>query len=197
MKTLISSILLLLMLISCGDTSEENLGVQETSKDSTATYGFSNFIFPKLSKNAEELVAEWPIFEDFQLEASSINGRTIQELRVQTPRLLAHTDSLSKKIPDSLNTRPIASRLIIVKTRAQLLHQVVNRGRVDSIKLQDALNEMNLSVRDFITQLNGKLQKDAIDFQRKDNEKKELEKQQRFLDSVFQSELKDKTANEM
>jgi len=191
MKTLISSILLLLMIISCGDTSEEKEMTQDTFRDSTATFGYSNFIFPKLSKNAEQLVAEWPIFEDFQIEATSVNGRTIQELRVQTPRLLAHTDSLSKKIPDSLNTRPIASRLIIVKTRAQLLNQVVNGGSVDSVKLQDALNEMNLSVRDFIMQLNGKLQKDAIDFQRKDNEKKELEKQRRFLDSVFQSELKD------
>lgn len=191
MKTLVSSILLLLLVISCGDTSEENVTTQDTSRDSTATFGYSNFIFPKLSKNAQELVAEWPIFEDFQSEATSINGRTIQELRVQTPRLLAHTDSLTKKIPDSLNTRPIASRLIIVKTRAQLLNQVVNMGNVDSLELQEALNEMNLSVRDFIMQLNGKLQKDAIDFQRKDNEKKELEKQRRFLDSVFQSELKD------
>jgi len=54
---------------------------------------------------------------------------------------------------------------------------------------------MNTSVKNLIVQINEKFQKDAIDLQRVTNEKQELEKQQRFLDSVFQIELQDKRSN--
>lgn len=195
MKSLISSFLLLILFASCGNSSEELNNTQEVVRDTTAVYGNSKFKLPKLSKVASEIVADWPIFEDFQNEAATINGKTLKELQVKVPRLLAHTDSLSKKIPDSLNTRPIASRLIIVKTRAQLLDQILKQSKFDSLALETALNELNLSTEHFILQLNGKLQKDAIDFQRREDEEKELEKQKKYLDSIFQSEINDNKEN--
>ncbi len=40
-------------------------------------------------------------------------------------------------------------------------------------------------------QINEKMEKDAIDLQRIDSEKKELEQQKQFLDSVYKAELED------
>ena len=80
----------------------------------------------------------------------------------------------------------------MVKTRSQLLEQEVNKSRIDSMQLQKYFEEMNISVKNLMVQINEKFQKDAIDFQRVDNEKQELEKQQRFLDSVYQIELQDR-----
>ena len=115
---------------------------------------------------------------------------TLENLRVKTEKLLRHTDSLSKKIPDTLYTNAIYSRLVIAKTRVELLKQEINRDIIDSERVEMNIDEANDAIKNLIIQLNEKFQKDGIDLQRIDNEKKELEKQKKFLDSVYQVELK-------
>jgi len=151
-----------------------------------------SFSFPELTNEAKIEVSHWGAYEDFDTEVKSINGNNIEELQIKTSQLVFHIDSLIKKIPDTLNTRAIYSRVIVVKTRSQLLEQEVNKSRIDSMQLQKYFEEMNISVKNLMVQINEKFQKDAIDFQRVDNEKQELEKQQRFLDSVYQIELQDR-----
>jgi len=178
--------------ISCNEGSNETTTQEETLKDTTALYGNRNFVLPELSPTARDVIAQWSLYEDFENEVKLLNGNTVEALRDKTERLIAHTDSLSKKIPDSLFSNPIFSRLIIVKTRVGLLHQEIRKSRLDSAKIQESLYEMNVSVENLVIQINEKFQKEAIDLQRKENEEKELEKQQRFLDSVYQIELQDK-----
>ena len=67
----------------------------------------------------------------------------------------------------------------------------MGRGVIDKDKVEIYITETNDAVKNLIVQLNEKFQKDRIDLQRIDNEKKELEKQKKFLDSVFNVELED------
>ena len=46
---------------------------------------------------------------------------------------------------------------------------------------------------DLCSEIIEKFEKDAIDMQRLDDEKKEVEKQRRFLDSVYEAELQDQS----
>ncbi len=181
-------------MISCGDTVNESEKPQEVV-DSNSLYGNSAFVFPVLTENAKTYISEWGAYEDFESEAKNINGNTIEVLRDKSERLISRIDSLTKKVPDTLFTQSIVSRVMVAKTRASLLRQEVNKGRIDSVKLQSYLDEMNIATKNLIIQINEKLQKDDIDFQQKDDEKKELEKQKRFLDSVYKSEIQDKSAN--
>ena len=185
------SLLLCFGIYSCGDTSNQ---AQEIGSkvDTTTRYGQEEVEFPKLSEKTRLQVAQWAVFDDFQMEATTISGSTFEVLKVKTERLITHSDSLAKKIPDTLKTNLIASRLMVVGTRTKLLHQEVNRARLDSAKIENHIDEFNIAVVNFLQQLNEKFQKDAIDEQRKDDEKKELEKQKKFLDSVYQAELQDK-----
>jgi hypothetical protein len=80
-----------------------------------------------------------------------------------------------------------------VKTRVYLLNQELNKSRPDSVKIQLNIAELNTSYTNLIIQINEKFEKDAIDLQRVDDEKKELKKQKRFLDSVYQAELQDQS----
>lgn len=175
---------------SCGDTSTEDVAPQIAVQD-TMRYGKQYESFPKLSQNARVEIENWSVYDDFYAEASTLNDLNLENLRTKTNRLLRHTDSLSKKIPDTLFTPAIYSRLIILQTRIRLLKQEVNRGIVNSEKVETQIAETNDAVKNLIVQLNEKFQKDGIDLQRIDNEKKELEKQKKFLDSVYQAELKD------
>ena len=182
------------LLISCGNPSEEN-NVTLESQNSTTLYGNKKFVFPRLSENAKEYITQWGAYEDFEGEAKSLGGSTIEDLRDKTERLISRIDSLTQMVPDTLKTQPIVSRVMVAKTRASLLRQEVHEARIDSTRLEEQINEMNIATKNLIIQINEKFLKDDIDFQRKDDEKKELEKQKRFLDSVYQSELNDQKSN--
>ena len=190
--SLITILLLSFTLFSCGNSSEESKNPLPTKQLTTGLYGNTNFVFPELTDEAKIEVSHWGAYEDFEIEVKSINGNNVEELQIRTSQLVSHIDSLTKKIPDTLNTRAISSRVIVVKTRSELLAQEVNKSRIDSLQLQNYFDEMNISVKNLIVQINEKFQKDAIDLQRITNEKQELGKQKRFLDSVYQIELQDK-----
>jgi hypothetical protein len=183
-------LLLPIVWASCGDTSTED-AVPQIAVQDTMRYGRTNYSFPKLTQNARVQLENWSVYDDFYAEASTLHDINLENLRTKTNRLLRHTDSLSKKIPDTLFTPAIYSRLIILQTRIRLLKQEVNRGLVNSEKVETHIAETNDAVKNMIVQLNEKFQKDDIDLQRIDNEKKELEKQKKFLDSVYKVELKD------
>jgi len=178
------------LFISCDDTGAQSQLPEVTVQD-TIHFGKMPYSFPQLTQNAKEQIENWSVYYDFYAEASTLNNLNLIDLRAKTDRLLAHSDSLSKKIPDTLFTSAIYSRLIIVDTRIKLLKQATNRGVVNVEKVEEHISETNNAVKNLIVQLNEKFQKDGIDLERIDNEKKELEKQKRFLDSVYRAELKD------
>jgi len=179
-------------MLSCGDSSQEDELLGTVVQD-TLRYSIKKYSFPPLSSNAREQIENWSVYDDFYAEASTLNGLNLENLRLKTTKLLSHTDSLSKKIPDTLFTSAIYSRLVILRTRVELLKQEVNRDRdvVETQRIEANIQETNNAVKNLIVQLNEKFQKDGIDLQRIDNEKKELEKQKKFLDSVYRAELKD------
>ena len=181
-----------LFLFSCGNASQENELLGNLAQD-TLRYSIKKYTFPPLSNNARVQIENWSVYDDFYAEASTLNGLNLEGLRLKTGKLLSHTDSLSKKIPDTLFTSAIYSRLVILRTRVELLKQEVNRDRdvIEPARIEANIEEANNAIENLIVQLNEKFQKDGIDLQRIDNEKKELEKQKKFLDSVYRAELKD------
>ncbi|MCW8981549.1 MAG: hypothetical protein OQJ83_09180 [Altibacter sp.] len=185
-------ILSALLFTACNSASEGEEMTENPVQNATRSYGIENFNFPVLTDKARSITMQWPAFEDFEYDVKAINGANLEKLRGASEQLVIFSDSLSKTIPDTLNTNGILARLTVVRTRAKMLDQVVHRTIVDSTQAARAIREMNTSVRNLILQINEKFQKDAIDLQRKENEEQELKKQQRFLDSVYQAELRDK-----
>jgi phenylalanyl-tRNA synthetase alpha subunit len=190
----LSLILIFISLSSCGNPSEE-IETTEENIETTVLFGDKNFVFPDLSENAKNYGMQWGAFEDFEIEAKSLNGSTIDGLRTKTTRLIQSLDSISKKVPDTLNTKPIVSRVTVAKTRAMLLQQEVQKATIDSVTIQLQIKEMNIAAKNLIIQVNEKFLKDAIDFERIDSEKKEIESQKRLLDSIFKQEIKDNKSN--
>lgn len=188
---LIISTVTLSLCLSCGtsgeNSNEDDLFVQDVNNQ----YGDTTVAFPKLSPEAEAEISNWSVFDDFQNEMNSLNGSTISEIRNKTERLKLFTDSLSKKIPETLSTQPITSRLLVVRSRVYLLDQEAKKSRVDSLSIEEHLKELTSASINFYRQIDEKFHKARIDQEREDDEKKELEKQKRFLDSVYQAELHD------
>ena len=180
-------------LTACLNSVEETQTIPEGIEDTTI-FGDEKFIFPKLSENAKNYGMQWGAFEDFEIEAKGLNGSTIDALRTNTARLISSLDSISKKVIDTLNTKPIVSRLSVAKTRAMLLQQELKSSKSDSARLQLQIREMNKAAANLIVQINEKFLKDGIDFQRLDKEKKETENQKK-LDSIFKQEIEERKKN--
>ena len=157
-------------LMSCGDLSKKDNATIQTPIINNSLYGNPNFVFPELSKTAKTEVSHWGAYEDFDAELKTLNGNTIEVLQIKSRELVSHLDSLMKKIPDTLNTKSIYSRVVVVKTRSLLLSQVLEKPRVDSIQLQNYIDEMNISGKNLIIQINEKFEKDAIDLQKIETE---------------------------
>lgn len=180
--------------ISCGETTEdkpEELPEQDTS----IHYGNTNYTLPVLSPKAKEQTAKWSVFEDFENEMKLINDANIETLLNSTERLVKYTDSLTKTIPAGLNDKAIISRMIVAKTKAGMLHQEIRLSTLDSVGIEQSITDLNIATRNLIVRMNEKFTKASIDEDRKENEEAELKKQQKFLDSVYQAELRDKNNN--
>ena len=182
-----------LILFSCGNNKGESTQKVIPQKINSSIYGNTNFEFPKISENARAEVMHWGAFEDFEEQAKTINGNAMEALQIKSILMVSHIDSIIKKIPDTLNTPLIFSRVMVVKTRTQLLNLEVNKAHFDSVRLQDDFKEMNISVKNLFVQINEKFEKDAIDLQRVDSETKELALQKEFMDAVYKAELEDQT----
>ncbi|MDC7995106.1 hypothetical protein [Altibacter sp. HG106] len=180
-----------LLLLGCGTEASNEVATQEVVGDSLKIYGNTEFPFPTLSSEVEEALLRWSDYQDFQGDIQQLNGNALNFLRPRTELLANRADSLLKDFPDSIFGKPIHSRMVIVNTRIKLLNQAVQRSRPDTVKVAYYVSELNKALQSLMIQLNEKYQKEAIDEQRREDELKELEKQQRFLDSVYQQELKD------
>jgi len=185
------AVLVAVILFSCGNEETQD-EVNNPIEETNTLYGNKNVSFPQLSEKVRSYTSQWGAFEDFEGEVKAINGATIEELKNRTERLMSFTDSIVKKLPDTLAIQSIQSRVMVAQTRAHLLDQLVHRTRIDSARLQTYIDEMNIAASNLFIQLNDKFKKDAIDQQRIDTEKKEIEAQKRTRDSIFQQEIKDK-----
>lgn len=187
MKLLFSLLIVSAFALSCGD-SEENQN-QKPKNDASIIFGDSQFSFKELSGPAKEQATRWGVLEDFLSEAKNLNGNNYEDLRTRSERMKQYSDSLFKNIPDTLKTNPINSRLLVLKTRSEMLFHAAHQDAIDTLKLQNSVDEMNVATNNLITQLNEKFQKDNIDFQRKEDEENELKQQRRYKDSIINLEL--------
>ena len=117
----------------------------------------------------------------------AINQASLTTIQQRSNLLVSRMDSLTKNIPDTLNTQPIYSRVIITKTRAAIVKQVANKGRLDTLEMQKAIMQMNLATANLIIQINEKFEKDTQDNSVKNNELKEKQVLKKRLDSVYKT----------
>lgn len=190
MKFIIILLVIVGIAISCKNSIEENES-EETQYETAIVFGDTAYRFPELSAPAKEQALRWGILEDLFSEAKKLNGSNFQSLKNRSERLMEFSDSLFTKIPDTLKTNQIQSRMLVLKTRADLLYQSTHSGILDSAYLQNSVMEMNGAVKNLITHLNEKFLKDKIDSQRIANEKRELKSQKRYQDSIMDLKRQD------
>lgn len=163
-----------ILFFSCGETAEEEEALP--FENTTAVFGDPQFRFPELLPAVESEILHWNAMEDFIAAAKELNGSTYGQLQIRSEQLKSHCDSIFVRLPDTLNTSPIRSRLLVLQTRSEVLHQNTSGGKTDEEAINRSLDELNLAISNLLNHFNEKFKKDAIDRQRLEDERSELQK---------------------
>ena len=177
----------LLFVVSCIDSQQTATQTKIDQVTDSKLFGQADAMLPDFSDSSENYISQWPVFEDLITEVLAINQASLTTIQQRSNLLVSRMDSLTKNIPDTLNTRPIYSRVIITKTRAAIVKQVANKGRLDTLEMQKAIMQMNLATANLIIQINEKFEKDTQDNSVKNNELKEKQVLKKRLDSVYKT----------
>ena len=175
----------LLFVVSCIDNQRAATQNKIDQVADSKLFGQADAMLPDFSDSSENYISQWPVFDDLITEVLAINQASLTTIQQRSNLLVSRMDSLTKNIPDTLNTRPIYSRVIITKTRAAIVKQVANKGKLDTLEMQKAIMQMNLATANLIIQINEKFEKDTQDNSVKNNELKEKQVLKKRLDSVY------------
>ena len=182
-----SSICLLFVVLSCID-SQPTASQTKTEKVTDAKlFGQPDAMLPDFSKSSENYISQWPVFDDLITEVLAINQASLKTIQQRSNMLVSRMDSLTRNIPDTLNTQPIYARVIITKTRAAIVKQEANKSRLDTLAMQQAISQMNLATANLIIQINEKFEKDTQDNKVKNNELQEKEVLKKRVYSGYKS----------
>ena len=181
------SSLCLLFVVSCIDSQQTATQTKIDQVTDSKLFGQADAMLPDFSESSENYISQWPVFDDLITEVLAINQASLTTIQQRSNLLVSRMDSLTKNIPDTLNTQPIYSRVIITKTRAAIVKQVANKGRLDTLEMQKAIMQMNLATANLIIQINEKFEKDTQDNSVKNNELKEKQVLKKRLDSVYKT----------
>jgi len=177
----------LLFVVSCIDSQQTATQTKTDQVTDSKLFGQADAMLPDFSESSENYISQWPVFDDLITEVLAINQASLTTIQQRSNLLVSRMDSLTKNIPDTLNTQPIYSRVIITKTRAAIIKQVANKGRLDTLEMQKAIMQMNLATANLIIQINEKFEKDTQDNSVKNNELKEKQVLKKRLDSVYKT----------
>ena len=186
-ELLFFSSICLLFVASCIDSQPAATQTKTDQVTDSKLFGQADAMLPDFSESSENYISQWPVFDDLITEVLAINQASLTTIQQRSNLLLSRMDSLTKNIPDTLNTQPIYSRVIITKTRAAIVKQVANKGRLDTLEIQKAIKQMNLATANLIIQINEKFEKDTQDNTVKNNELKEKQVLKIRLDSVYKT----------
>ena len=158
---LLIGLLALHTLSGCQEKSTES--VAEPIIEAEQMFCQTPFSFPGLIPEAQEIITDWPVFNDFRRISQNLINIPIEDLKYRSNNLRLQTDSLSVTIPAALQSPIINARLLVVKTRISLLNQETKKSVPDSMVIENRLLELHRSIREFILHINEKIEKDLLD----------------------------------
>ena len=186
-ELLFFSSICLLFVVSCIDSQPGATQTKAEKVTDAKLFGQPDAMLPDFSKSSENYISQWPVFDDLITEVLAINQASLKTIQQRSNMLVSRMDSLTRNIPDTLNTQPIYARVIITKTRAAIVKQEANKGRLDTLSMQQAISQMNLATANLIIQINEKFEKDTQDNKVKNNELQEKEVLKKRVYSGYKS----------
>ena len=154
MKRVIFGILLM-VLASC---------VQDSEKDKTKTKPRETEAFTKeftvqtailpLEASAKKYAAKWAAYVVLHNEVKELNTTSVNKLIDNSSAIAQLMESLQSSLPDSLESKPIESRLRVLTTKAKILEQQAHLQNIDPEEIKRITKEIPQDFNNLNIQLN-------------------------------------------
>lgn len=118
-----------------------------------------------LLPEAKEEVSKWLAYVTAQNEIESLRSSTGRDILDTSNSILQIMESLKTSLPDSLSTTAVNSRVNVLYTKAQILHQLANKKEKNADEIFLVANDLIVEFDNFKLQLNELYLKSPGDFE--------------------------------
>lgn len=163
-------ILVFVLTVSCKETPE---AVEDTNPDEALaqTLEPTGGRRVDLTMEAMNVASRWLAFVTAQNEIRDLRDATGHQIIANADPLRQIMNSLSSTLPDTLKATPIESRVTVLVTKAEVLHQETIKKNRSATEIFNAANNLITEFENFKLQLNERFLPAPGDFQQ------ELERQ--------------------
>jgi hypothetical protein len=102
-----SGICIFFVVLSCKDNQPADFTTNTKQITDIKLFGNPDAMLPDFSQSSENYISQWPVFDDLITEVLAINQSSLKTIQQRSNILVSRMDSLTKNIPDTLNTQPI------------------------------------------------------------------------------------------
>lgn len=95
-----------------------------------------------LNPSAKETTMDWNAYTALESEMHRMKAFNISEVLNNTDNIIRISDTLQKTIPDTLQKRPVKSRLKLIKTQAKNLKQLLHFRSQDSARINESIYKL-------------------------------------------------------
>lgn len=158
-STLFLLLVLLVGLAACKDKNKEKVEttsyIEQNAQAFAKEVDLSRIPKIKLSAKAEEASSDWVEFLNVKLEIEKIENYSLQNLVNNSENLLESVIQLRDSlIPDEFSVIPIESRINVLVTKAEVLHQNTQRYQIDTLEIQEGGKDLYQAFGNLKIQLN-------------------------------------------
>lgn len=168
----IISILIFVLLTSCGDsekkdTQEENPKPQKTKKSISAK-AIENFKYRDyiLSDDAKQELNNWPMYQELSAQISFLKKADITFFTENKDTLKVFLDSLKVTVPPIINTNPVSARISVLETKLLKLNNDLTLGNYSAENKLTSIKDLLIANSNLIYVINKKLEFDKNDIGR-------------------------------
>lgn len=118
-----------------------------------------------LLPEAQEQVSSWIAFVTAQNEINSMKKATGSDLVQKSQPLVQIMERLQSSVPDTLKEPAVLTRINVLVTKANVLHQFASQKNIPPKEIFDTSNDIILEFGNFKIQLNEMFMKTLEDFE--------------------------------
>lgn len=157
-----------LMIFSCGEKKDSNED-QSTKNTADLTIGdmknlkYKDYI---LGSEGYKLLIDWKKFQELNIQMGYLKQGDFSFFQNEKTEVKALFDSLKTTLPNTINTKPIVSRLAVLETKALKLQDNLNMDNIEKATKLTSLEDVLVAYGNLNLQINKKLEYEANEYLR-------------------------------
>ncbi|MDT0558623.1 hypothetical protein RM697_08195 [Ichthyenterobacterium sp. W332] len=163
--------LVLVLIVSCEE--KQNESSEDVSQEEKTQSVISKITIEKLEYQdyildikAKELIHDWPKYQELMSQIELLKEAEFSFFKADKETIKALINDLKAEIPETVNSKPVKSRIVVVETSILKLHNELNLDNPKRDELLQSITEVLSAMSNLNLQVNKKIEFDANNIDR-------------------------------